>query len=341
MSRLEADSRTVTHHQVKIDTLFRTQKLQDSDRQNCICPIPQMEFLAQKLLELKGHNHSYRSGDLVIGLQDIELYSKNEDGVPTHLCLLVNAVDKNGSITVVRNTRNKHRFEVSPKRLEGEGYEISSHIVINLQGKSRTHDLFMTSIPKVATNIISLYLNRLLFEIARTYETDFECNTVTNIVDPSTGKDKKIYFKPVFYIDGKIDTELFDKLNKEGLSDVVLIRNEHKVIRAADMHDAIIPIESTLRIKPGNKDGGITSWLKSVCNHFKSDNGGKYEIIRIKFKEEDSANPRTVSMRTDNLKLDALEKTFIKKSLITGFRTTLKDSYDIIDTEIRNKILEL
>ncbi|WP_228351040.1 MULTISPECIES: hypothetical protein [Limnobaculum] len=321
MSRLDALTRLVTHHKITIDTTLRSQSISEEDKNCCALPIPTMTKLAEYFPAQIGHIAKYKKGVLTLTLQDVSfIYHKNENA-PSHLCLLINAIDKNGSVTVIRNTRNKNRKEVSPKHHDGEGYEESSHILITLDGKSRSHDALIGTIPGVSSSIMKMYLNRILFEIARKNEADFECKTNTNILSPTTGKPIKVLYKPIFDISGKLDHELFDKINKEGLSDVVLVRNEHKIIKVPDVHNQIIPIESTLKILPNTDGQGVVEWIKNVCRHFKEEQG--YEFIKIKFKE-DAKSMRQVSLRTDDIRLDALEKTFIKKQSYLVFLRDLK-----------------
>ncbi|MBN7120317.1 hypothetical protein BSU01_01105 [Erwinia billingiae] len=341
MSRLDADSRLVTHHQITIDTQFRTQKLSEDDKKNCSCRVPTMEELSDYLIPLIGITHSYSSGSLVLSLEDASYYPFDDSLEATHLCLLVNAVDKNGSITVVKNTNTNVRTEVAPQVKSGEGYDMSSFIFISLKGKQRTYDTLITVMPKVSTNIVTMFLNWILFEVSRKNEKDFTCDSNTNIVNSSTGKVVKVLYKPIFDFSGKIDKELFDKINREGLSDVVLVKNEFKSMNAPDIHNAIIPMESTLRIVPNNGATGVVEWVKSVGKFFKEDKHGGYDTIKIKFKEPDSKSPRQVNLKTDDIRLDAIEKTFIKKTMLSGFSSRLKDSYDTIDVEIIEKMANI
>jgi hypothetical protein len=340
MATLDAFSRVITHHTITIDTKFRTQKINDSDKSQCICPVPTMHELSVMIKALKGMHHFYEKGDVIITLQDAGLYTTREDKAATHLGLLINAVDKNGSTTVLKNITTDTRTEIAPKHEEGEGYEVSSHIVISLSGDMRTYDMSFMPIPGISTSRMNGFLNRVLFEVARSNEDKFTSNSVTNEVSSSTKKPVKVLYKPIFEISGKLDQELFNKINKEGLSDVVLVKNEFNTIKAPDVNTAIIPRESTLRIVPNHGPTDVLGWIRSVSNYFKEDDHGGFDLIKIKFKEPDTGAIRQVDLQTANVRLDGLEKTFIKKSILTGFSSRLKDSYDKINIEFISKIIE-
>ncbi|HAX7516714.1 TPA: hypothetical protein JTN49_003647 [Escherichia coli] len=341
MATLDAFSRVITHHTITIDTQYRTQKIDDSIRSNCVCPVPTMRELASKIVRCKAMMHSYEKGDLVLTLQDVIFLSNRADKKPSHLGLLINAVDKNGSTTVLKNINTDVRTEISPKHEEGEGYEVSSHMIISLDGNMRTYDMSFMPIPGDSTAKINGFLNKVLFNVAKDNEDIFSCNTLTNEVSSLTKKKIKVLYKPVFDISGKLDEDLFNKINKEGLSDVVLVKNEYRTINAPDVNAAIIPKESTLRLVPNHGPNNVLGWIKSVSNFFKEDKNGGYDLIKIKFKEPETGFTRQVDLQTSNVRLDGLEKTFIKKSVINGFSSRLKDSYDSINMEFVNKIIEV
>lgn len=341
MSALDASSRLITHHQITIDTKFRTQSLDEKSKAQCICPIPTMRTLSTLIMEQKGLVHTYQNGEISLTLQDVNTYTTRKDKEATHLVLLVNIVNKNGSITVIKNTKTKRRQEISPNHHVGEGYEVSSHIVISLSGDNRTYDMVYIPAPKVSTGRMNGFLDRILFEISRKHEDKFTQNTATNVISPKTNKPIKVFFKPVFNLKGKLDKELLKKISSEGLTDVTLMRNEFSVINAPDVNKAIIPKESTLRITPNHGSQDVISWVRGIASYFEKDNNGGYDLIRIKFKEPDTNAIRQAEWKTSNIKLDGLEKTFIKKSILDGFTSRLKDSYDSIDHETACKMIHV
>ncbi|HDQ4769993.1 TPA: hypothetical protein P9I14_001897 [Yersinia enterocolitica] len=341
MSTLDASTRLVTHHQVTIDTKFRTQSIEEFQKSQCVCPIPTMHELSPWIVEQKGMIHSYQDGEIILTLQDVNILSNRPDKVASHLALLVNVVNKNGSVTVIKNTQTLNRQEISPNHQAGEGYEISSHIVISLDGKNRTYDMVYMPIPKVSTSRMNGFLDRVLFELSRKHEDKFTANSTTNVISPSSNKPKKVLYKPVFDMSGKLDQDLFNKINKEGLADVMLVKNEFSVINAPDVNQSIIPKQSTLRIVPNHGEQDVIGWVKNISSYFKQDNNGGYDLIKIKFKEPDTDAIRQVELKTSNIKLDGLEKTFIKKSILSGFTSRLKDSYDIIELETATKMIDV
>ncbi|MCJ7927031.1 MAG: hypothetical protein MUW55_14210 [Pantoea vagans] len=339
MSSLDAFFRDVTHHEFALDTQLRTQKLDEVDKEMCTCPIPTLLELAPLIIAQKEFAYSYLKNTLVLNLQDVDFYPQNSDE-PTHLCLLFNATDSNGSTTVLRNPKKKTRRAIEPDHKNGEGYEFSSHILISLTGDKRTYKAVISRAPKISTNIIELFFNKILFQISRTHPDKFTSNVKTNATDSTTGKTKKILFKPVAQLRGTLDKELFDKMNSGGLSEVTLIRYDTGTIKVPDMNGVVIPIESTLKIKPVQQSPDVIGWLRNIGGYFNKKTNGNYKDIRVKY-HDDNSKSRTVKMHTTNIQLAALEKSFIKRSIIEGFNSRLSNSYDNIDIAIVNKLNEL
>ncbi|WP_253073513.1 hypothetical protein [Sodalis ligni] len=75
---------------------------------------------------------------------------------------------------------------------------------------------------------------------------------------------------------------------------------------------AIIPKESTLRILPNHGSQDVIGWIKNISSYFNNKDNGGYELIKIKFKEPDTEAIRQVELDTANIRLDGLERTFIK-----------------------------
>lgn len=336
MSSLDAYFRDVTHHEFVLDTALRTQKLDDVDKDTCNCPIPELHELAPLIIAQKDFSYPYLSNTLVLTLQDAQYFPQGSSN-PTHLCLLFNATDRNGSTTVLRNPKRKTRRKIEPDHKDGEGYEFSSHILISLSGLKRTYKAVISRAPKISTNLIELFFNKILFQISRTNTEKFSINAKTNATDTATGKTKKVLYKPVCELRGTLDIELFNKMNSGGLSEVTLIRYDTGTINVPDMNGVVIPIESTMKIKPVQQSKDVITWLKDIGGHFNKKTNGNYKDIRVKYYD-DSSKTRTVTMHTNNIKLESLEKTFIKRSVIDGFSSRLSNSYDNIDAEITIKL---
>ncbi|HDN2513733.1 TPA: hypothetical protein P1K35_003975, partial [Providencia rettgeri] len=235
MSSLDAYSREVTHHEFALDTALRTQKLSDDEKETCNCPIPNLLSLVDLIMKEKDFSAPYLDNTLEFTLQDVIKYPVNSE-TPTHLCLLFNVIDKNGAATVLKNRKRKKRTEIKPDHKDGEGYEFSSHILISLNGYKRVYKAVISRAPKISTNLIELFFNKVLFQIARKNSERFSVNSKTNVTDISTGKTKKILFKPVVGLRGTLDIELFNKMNSGGLAEVTLVKYEKSVINVPDMN---------------------------------------------------------------------------------------------------------
>lgn len=339
MAKLDAFERLVTHHSVTIDTRFRTQA-DTATKSKCVCPVPTMAELAPLIIARKGLVHSYDLGCTIISLQDVELTSVIPNTHPTHLSMLINVVDKNGSTTVLKNPTTKSRTEIKPNHDQGEGYEVSLYIIIALTGEKRTYDMLYTTTPGLSTGRLNSFLDRILFEVAKANEKLFTSNTPTNVVSNTSKTSRKILYKPVFELTGMLDKDLFNKLSKEGLSDVILIKDEFGTINAPDVNSPYIPTESTLKIQPNHGDN-VVGWIKNLAAHFNEDINGGFDKLKVKFKDPETNKPRQVDFKTSNINLNNLEKTFIKKSIINGFSSRLKDSYDILEIEFIDKMIEI
>ncbi|MCU6213594.1 hypothetical protein [Enterobacter bugandensis] len=339
MAKLDALERIVTHHSVTIDTRFRTQA-EENVKAKCVCPIPEMVTLAPLIIKKKGLIHTYDSGSTVVTLQDAEFYPNIPGCEPTHLTLLINTVDKNGSTTVVKNTTTNERVEIQPKHEQGEGYEVSAHVVIALNGNMRTYDLLYTVTPGISTARLNSFLDRILFEVSRDNEDLFTAKHPTNVISSTSKKELKILYKPVFDLTGMLDKDLFNKLSQKGLSDVILIKDRFDTINAPDVNASYTPTESTLRILPNHGDN-VIGWITNVASHFNQDLNGGYEKLKIKFQDPETSKQRQVDFKTSNINLNNLEKTFVKKSILDGFNSRLKDSYVKIELEFILKMIKL
>ncbi|HDN2513578.1 TPA: hypothetical protein P1K35_003808, partial [Providencia rettgeri] len=92
-------------------------------------------------------------------------------------------------------------------------------------------------------------------------------------------------------------------------------------------------------IKP-NESNDVLGWLRKVGGYFTKKENGYYKNIKVKYNDENNKS-RTVTLQTNNIKLEAIEKTFIKKSIISGFDFRLSSSYDKINIEIVDKLNEI
>lgn len=339
MAKLNASERLVTHHSLTIDTKFRTKATQEVKAQ-CICPVPEMYMLAPLIVKQKGLVHSYDSGNIVVTLQDVQLYPLLPDNSPTHIVLLINSVDKNGSTTVVKNINTNERVEIQPKYEQGEGYEVSTYVVISLNGNKRTYDMICTSTPGVSTAWLNSFLDKILFEVAKDNEDLFTAKHPTNVISATSKKEVKIRYKPIFEFTGMLDKELFNKISQKGLSDVILVKDQFGTINAPDVNSPYIPTESTLKLLPNHGDN-VIGWIKNVASHFNKKMNGGYDKLKVKFQDPETNKPRQVDFKTSNINLNNLEKTFIKKSIIDNFNSRLKDSYVKIELEFVVKMIDL
>ncbi|EAS66065.1 hypothetical protein L4D04_10890 [Photobacterium angustum] len=348
MAILDAYERTVIHTLFQVDVQARTRKV-DSDKLSVV-NIPTMIEVAQKIKETTSihgtYHREYKTGNYRINLQDISFLNKEKNKIDInnsdfsssckYVCFLINAVDKNEAVTVIKNVKTNERHETAPIKANHEGYETSCHILICTdKGIRGDYESFVEQVPKLSFSLIRSFFNNLLLKVADTYPSEFSVSKEFGVVD-GNGKAIKVRYKPIFNIKGKPDNDFLESLNSDNVSNVRLIKYNKKSI-SVDAHTIVNEEDHVINIKPSLYVDNMKTWFKQVGTFYKKQ---EFDCIKFTFKNEYGLT-QTADLYTDedNPSILELEKLLTKKSSIRGFNTALKDSYDNINQSIMLKLV--
>lgn len=269
------------------------------------------------------------------------VYSRNNDNQIWYISdyreygnkvvFLANFSDKEAPDPSFSDPLNKKRRDV-PKRF-GEGEDKSVHLVFDcyqIPGKPHFYPGLMEFCPGMPTPKISQLFNKVLKEYARSKPTVFER------LHPD-GSGKKVKTWPFFEIHGHICDSLKSEIDNgkvEGLE----IYTEAKTAQPWDSNSYTEVNYESIFIKPRPTSffGAVYSTLSNVMDEAAKK---KYEKAKVKFKNEDDIS-RTVNLYTDTMSV-VNDYRFVKKSVIDGFGSPLKASYDQIYDPIVKKMLVL
>lgn len=328
MAILDAFTRTAFHYLITVDSQIRTRNTTEDEVG--IIMLPEIRDLLVLMNDHIGHSKAYLNGNLILKFRGVEFSDDDQ-----FACVLINAIDKNGSTTVIRDIQNDSRIEAGLDRTREQGYETSFHLAIDLNKKNGVYGATGDKVPKINCNIVRSFFNHVLLQVSKKHENNFTINHRFNAIDPKTNEVIKIRYRPVIQVDYKPDEAFLRDMDKGNISNVRLIREETENFVDVDAHRRIKLTESVIRIDTQTVNGGMRDWLKSVGNFYSPQ---KYTRIKFNYKNEEGFSG-TVSLDTDDLRFDGLETALVKKTLMDGF-VNLKDSYDSVHKPIMDKLIE-
>ncbi|WP_205960274.1 MULTISPECIES: hypothetical protein [Pantoea] len=355
MAILDRDERTITHHFITIGTAYRTR---GDNAETGIATIKPMRELVSYLHTQLDFTAGYVNDTIEVTLQDIKYYpiepgdfkmvindrgeeeekydlSIIDTSQKTHVCFLINFLFKGASKSVLRDKKSGDRTIFGPST-PSQGFEVSSHILLNLNENNGKHDATIERIPKIPTAIIQGFLNKALLKITDVFRTEFEKKHSFGATDDSDEEVRKIRYRCKFDIDGKIDPDFLNQVNNGVINDVIIARDSTSIINLPDVNQPIIPIEENLRLSTKNIQGGALTWLKAACNFYKDKN---YTRVKVKYTAP-SGISATANMKIDMIRAEGIENKIIMKSILKGFTTSLNDSYTLVQDDIMQKMLE-
>lgn len=354
MAILARDERTITHHFITIGTAYRTR---GDNAETGIATIKPMRELVGYLHTQLDFTAGYVNDSIEVSLQDIKYHpveprdfrvvigdngkeEKEYDlslinvSEKTHVCFLINFLFKGASKSVLKDKKSGDRTIFGPST-PSQGFEVSSHFLLNLDEKNGKHDAIIERIPKIPTAIIQGFLNKALLKITDVFKSEFEKKHSFGAIDETNGEVRKIRFKCKFDIDGKIDPDFLTQVNNGVINDVIIARDSTSIINIPDYNQPIIPIEENLRLSTKNIQGGTLSWLKAACNFYKEK---KYTRVKVKYTAP-SGISATANMKIDMIRAEGIENKIIMKSILKNFPTSLNDSYTFVQDDIMCKML--
>ncbi|WP_146145449.1 hypothetical protein [Photobacterium leiognathi] len=350
MAILDAYERKIIHTFFKIEVVSRTRGIEPSFL--AVAEIPTMFDVFYKVKSLfdEGFNFTreYKLGDYSVNLQDVIFLDSDKEEVTVKskinidnckfVCLMINAVDQNDAVTVIKSNETNQRTETAPKRENKEGYESSCHILISLEkGVAGKYFSLVDQVPKMGVSLICSYINSVFYHVSVNFSSDFEIGKEFGALN-SLGKKIKIRYRPFLSITGKPNLTFLENLSSDNVSNIKLIKYNKKSVNV-DAHTIIEEEEHVVSIKPSLYIPDMRPWLKKVSTFYKNDLS--FDCIKFSFKAEDgnsqTADLSLIASESDDFDF---EKLLTKKTIISGFNPTLKDSYDSINKDIMLKLAE-
>lgn len=288
--------------------------------------------LAPNIIEQKGFKKEYLNKTLSLTLQDVFI-SEEDDAI----FLMINCNPANSKSTVIKNTVKNTREEFTPDIKAGDRYEHSTHVVIKyLPRADGEHDVLLEKTEHMTTQIFSLFINKVLFEIAKKHESDFTSKA-------KYSKDK-VRFKPVLEIHSKPDEEFLKHIKIGNISDIVFIKSTPQVLSIPNENIKVVTKEHSLKIDVKSISSDALGFLKKAGRYLSSPKSEvSYDKIRVTYKSRESNSGKGNSVAyfdASSMTQDAKETVVTQKYIISNFKAQMKSAYEKINDEIIQKILE-
>ncbi|OXX56170.1 hypothetical protein B9J80_04520 [Vibrio sp. V12_P9A6T4] len=327
MASLDVAKRIAHHGGINTEVRHRAKK-RNMSLENSITNYDLLQ-LSPLFKEEIGYSKGYEGGKLIVSLADF-------DFTDTHAHFLINVVHKNNATTVIRDTSDRSRNEVKPKN-KNQGYETSCHLVIDFN-RTRAGYLpfYYDVVPKLTIGKIESFFNALLLQVSNSnldmYTVDKNGRVAT---DSTTGADKN-KFKTRFNMTLTSDEELLNKVKDSTLSKIHLISYQTQLFNNVDRGEVIIPKKYIMEIESSPASSDNLAWIRKIA---KTDLGRNFDQIKFNYPTE--TGPRTAVMDLNDVAISGFESALTKKSLLEGFRSSLKDSYDDLQSDIIDKLVSL
>ncbi|NMH64929.1 hypothetical protein [Shewanella salipaludis] len=327
MATQQEDIRVVKHYLGKIDYQSRTQGVSDENiSEDRVITI---EELYDYIFEIIGFSKEYSKGKLCFTLEHIKK-------IDNHLALMINILDKSKATTVLKNQNTKERTEITPNISKGQGYEYSCHILIDLTpNKNKNYNVLIEQVNKISQQIINLFINKVLFQIAKTNEVRFSCSP--RYQDKNL---KHIKYKPVITLNSKPCDDFLNDIRHGTISNVTLIKEKHIDISIPDSHQIIRPKDFKMSIDTSIITQDSIGYLKSVCGYIMESEDYNFDKIKISYKKRGTkVASNTATLLVDGFVAESMDNLVTKKYILQNFENQLKDSYNEINTEIVKKMI--
>lgn len=323
-----SDEIVIKHYLGKIDFKTRTQNVEKD------VPISKkltFSELYPKMEEQKGYSTSYYNKALEITLEDIETTLDKK-----FIILMLNALDKKESTTVIKDKKEKVRQEFKPDTRNGQGYEHSCHIVISTESdKLGNYDILVEKVDGMPTRIINMFLDKVLFQISKKYEKEFSCSMPLS--------NEVIRYKPILEMAAKPDDQFISDINRGRISDIILINEKLSDIKIPDSNIVVKPKVHSLKLETSDIKLPHFDFLKKVGKFFSSSSSGEnYNKIKVVYREPGSSKGGTTAcFNASDMTQDEKDSLVTKKHILHEFKNPIKNSYEKINSEISDKMLKL
>lgn len=328
MAILDADNRIVLHGKLKFEKIFRQKSMQGEEEN---LPIISVATILEKLKNLNSFGVERDKNKVIIKLQDVQ---RSECG--NYIAILLNVINKNGAATIVRDTITNDKNELVLSN-PNQGYEASCHVVINLnQDRVGTYSTVFEVVPKLSHSRLVGVLNKALLKLSDQesdlYRVDKDCQAITE----DTKKKDIVSFKHHCTLTLDPDESFIQELRDGHVSNIKLIKYSTDIIPLPDRQEAIYTKKHILELEPSAERRNYLNIFREIAQ---TDLGEEYDQISFSFKQD--AGQRTAKFDLRDIRLEGLEKVIVKKSLLENFSEALKDSYDVVQNEIFDKIIEV
>lgn len=327
MATQQEDIRIIKHYLGKIDYQSRTLKVDAGNIS--VNHVITVKELYEHIIETKGYSKGYFNKKLIFTLEDVEI--KND-----YLALMINILDKSKATTVLKNQITKVRTEITPNIQSGQGYEYSCHILIDLEPDNKSnYNVLIEQVNKVSQQTISLFLNKILFQISKENEDKFSC--APRYQDQ---KLKTIKYKPVLTLNSKPCDSFLQDIRRGTISNITLIKETIDDITIPDSHKVIRPKDYKMSIDASVITQDSISYLRSVCEYITSSKDYNFDKIKISYKQQGTKKgTSTATLLVDGFVADSTDNIVTKKYILQNFENPLKDSYNKINMELIQKML--
>ncbi len=326
MAKLKADHRFVIHNYMKVDTVLRTK----NKNKYCSANVPDLLELFNLLKKRVGYAKDYDKGKVILKLTDIEFSIDDE-----YCCAMINVRDKTGgtSVIVEDSTDDHEDISLAP----GKSWGVSMHVLFKLTPKSGLYHVIYEQVPDVNHRRLVSFVNNMFFNVVQNNQELFTREVRNNEIDPQSKKIKKEKFKLFFTIDPMPYDEFSDSVDAGKISDIQVVKVVDTGGRTTvDSHIEVIERAHIIKLQTPKITTGKLDYIKSVGEKYSED----FNRLKFNFTNKDGVSG-TIEMNTKDLRLENLVKAFSKKSKLSGFSASLKDSYQAIHIPIMEKLIEV
>ena len=293
--------------------------------------------LVEKIIDINNKNQIHKvikKGTATIYLSNIEIDKQEKTAI-----LLINYCDRAASNPVFSNPEQNSRRIIEMKK--GEGADVSCHILWKLESKKDGSYVLLTeAVPKLHRTNIVKFLNYLFKECTKNFPLDFEAMHPDGSKDKG-GSPRKYSYTPHVNLHGRISKDLLNDISADSIKGISLISNIKKKENFDEAGYTEYNKEKIELSFAKDKEGerisfDVLSMFKAVCKRAFAKN---YKEAKIAFSA-DGKSQETITLDTESVAIaDGFKYTH--KSVISGFKNDLLQSYDEFNAEIVEKMAAL
>ncbi|SED35418.1 hypothetical protein SAMN02787142_3024 [Burkholderia sp. WP9] len=251
------------------------------------------------------------------------------------LVLLINRSDKAAPNFVLSDPVKRQRREIIKRKDEGADY--SAHLAIRLVSVApQTYRAILEVSPGLPSAKITAYLNHVMRLCDLAFPQAFHRPHPDGSVDRD-GNPRIVKARHRFELRGHPSTGFFKDLESGKLEGIELLDDKHKD-NPWDANGYIVEEKRSVFLHESHQKikGRIIDAVKSVCAEARKKS---FDRMRVKFKTQDEIS-RTVTLETESAQI-ADDERYVKKETIRDFPAPLPASFEVISTEISERMCVL